>query len=323
MIFITRNIPTIGLTILREHGFEPRVYSSDEAIPRAELLREVRGCRGLIALLSDRVDDELLDAAGENLEVVANFAVGYDNIDVAACSRRRVVVSNTPGVLTEATADHAFALMLAVARRLLEGHQLVTSGGWRGWAPMQLLGRDISGQTLGIIGMGRIGRALARRARAFAMTVLYHNRHRDEAFEAEQGVRFVPTLLDLLQDSDVVSIHTPLTTETHHLIGEAELESMKPSAILVNTARGPIVDEAALVRALEQRRIWGAGLDVFEREPVVSEGLARLPNVVLTPHLGSATERTRDAMARLCAEAIVAVLGGRRVPQLLNPEVLG
>jgi glyoxylate reductase len=320
-VFITRRLPVAGLAALHDAGFDVDMRAADDACPRDELLAGVNGAAAVVTLLSDRVDDEFLDAAGTGLRIVTNYAVGYDNVDVEACSRRGVAVANTPDVLTEATADHAFALLLAVARRVREGHALAASGNWRGWQPLQLLGRDVSGSTLGIVGMGRIGGAVARRARAFDMPVLYHNRRRNPDAEAAVGARFV-TLDELLVESDAVSLHAPLTPETHHLIDAAAITRMKPSAILINTSRGPLVDEAALVDALSGRRLWGAGLDVFEQEPVVHPGLRELTNVVLAPHTGSATERTRTAMARLCAEATVGVLSGGSAANVLNAAAI-
>lgn len=319
--FITRRLPEAGLEPLRRADIEVAMRPADDPIERVALLAGVRGAAAVITLLTDRVDEAFLDAAGDRLRIVANYAVGYDNIDVAACSRRGVAVANTPDVLTEATADHAFALLLAVARRIREGHALVASGRWSGWQPMQLLGREVGGATLGIVGLGRIGRAVARRALGFGMTVLYHNRHRDPDAEADLGVR--PAPLDaLLAASDVVSLHTPLTEATRHLLDAAALDRMKPTAILVNTARGPVVDEEALVDALRRGRLWGAGLDVYEREPEVTAALTELDNVVLAPHTGSATSSARTAMARLASEAVVAALDGRAAPNVLDPAAL-
>jgi len=320
-VFITRRLPELGLAPLRAAGFEVRMREDDGPIDRQALLDGVAGADAVITLLTDVVDDAFLDAAGAGLGVVANYAVGYDNIDVAACSRRGVAVANTPDVLTETTADQAFALLLAVARRVREGHALVASGGWTGWQPLQMLGQDVGGASLGILGLGRIGEAVARRAAGFGMRIRYHNRHRNHQAERSLGADYAP-LDELLSESDVVSLHAPLTDQTRHIIDARALSLMKPSAILINTSRGPLVDEAALVEALKQERLWGAGLDVFENEPGVHEGLPGLPNVVLAPHAGSATRATRTAMARLCAEAIAAVLSGRPAPNLLNPEVV-
>lgn len=310
-MFVTRRLPEAGLAPLREAGLLVEVHQADEPIGRRDLLKRVRGAAALITLMSERVDDELLRAAGPQLRAVANYAVGYDNIDVEACRRHGVVATNTPGVLTDATADMAFALLLAVARRLREGDELVRSGRWTGWQPLQLLGAQVSGATLGIVGLGRIGRAVARRARGFDMDVLYHNRRADPAAERELGVRYA-SLRELLERSDFVSLHAPLTPETRHIIGSAELRRMKPSAVLINTARGAVVDEAALVAALRDGTIAGAGLDVFEEEPTVHPGLPPLPNVVLAPHLGSATLETRTAMALACSRAVIDVLEGRQ-----------
>ncbi len=315
-VLVTRRLPEAGLAPLREAGLDVDVHDADTAIPRDELLRRAAGAAALVTLMSERVDDELLDAAGPRLRVVANYAVGYDNVDVAACAARGVAVTNTPDVLTDATADLAFALLLAAARRLVEGDALVRSGTWTGWQPGQLLGRQVSGRALGLVGLGRIGGAVARRARGFGMRLAYHNRRRDEAAEAELGAVYLP-LDELLATSDFVSLHVPLTPATRHLIGARELALMKPTAVLVNTARGPVVDEAALVDALREGRLFAAGLDVFEREPEVHPGLPGLANVVLAPHVGSATVETRTAMALACSRAVVDVLQGRTPPNLV------
>jgi glyoxylate reductase len=317
-VFITRRVPQVGIKLLQEAGFTVKVHDSDLPIERSALLEQLRtgNYQALLTTLTDKVNDELLDAA-PNLKIVTNFAVGYDNIDVSACTKRNVAASNTPGVLSEATADQALALILAVTRRVVEGHTMIANNEWLGWAPTQLLGQDITGRTLGIIGMGRIGQEVAKRAKGFDMNVIYFNRSRDQDAEETLGARYVD-LATLLKESDVISIHCPYSKETHHLIDESELKQMKPNAILVNTARGPIVHEAALVKALKEKWLWGAGLDVFEFEPKVTEELKAMPNVTLAPHLGSATEGTRNAMITLAAEAIIAVLNNKRVPHLLN-----
>ncbi|HLU66975.1 MAG TPA: D-glycerate dehydrogenase [Kofleriaceae bacterium] len=291
----------------------------DGSFPRAALLAELAGADALISLLDVRVDDELL-AAAPRLRIVANCAVGYDNVDVPAATRRGVVVTNTPDVLTDATADLAFALLLAAARRLGEGEALIRSGAWQGWAPGQLLGQAIAGRTLGIIGLGRIGQAVARRARGFDMEILYSG-PREVAAAGPLGARRVP-LEELLGAADAVTLHCPLTPETRHIIDAAALARMKRTAILVNTSRGPCVDEEALADALERGVIAGAGLDVFEREPEVHPRLLASRRAVLLPHLGSATLAARGGMARLCAEAVSAVLAGRRPAHPVNPEVL-
>ncbi|MEP0845678.1 MAG: D-glycerate dehydrogenase [Phycisphaerae bacterium] len=312
-VLITRQLPSAAAETLRRAGHDVLTLEDGEPAPRAEVLARLPGCAGVITLLSDRVDDEFLDAAGPGLLIVANFAVGFDNIDLEACRRRGVFASNTPDVLTNATADLAWALILAAARRVVEGDRLVRSGAWRGWAPLQLLGLELCGATLGIVGAGRIGSAVARRAAGFEMRILYYDPRRNEALEQQTGAR-PAELADLLRASDVVTLHAPMCRENRHLIGEPQLAMMKPTAILVNTARGPLVDEAALLTALREGRIAAAGLDVYEFEPQVSAGLAEQENVVLLPHLGSATVAARERMAALAAENVVAALAGREPP---------
>ena len=303
---MTREIPEAGLRLL--DGFD--VSMLHERPPeRGELLEAVRGVSGVLSTATEKMDGEVMDAAGDGLRIVANMAVGYDNIDVEAARERDVVVTNTPGVLDETTADVAFMLMLAAARRLGEAERLLRAGRWEWWGPKQLRGLDVWGKKLGIVGMGRIGQAVARRARGFGMEILYHNRSRNEDAENELAARYLG-LEDLLRESDFVSIHTPLTEETRHLIGERELDLMKPTAVLVNTSRGPVVDEGALAEALEGGRIFAAGLDVYEEEPRVHPGLLELENAVLAPHIGSASMETRDRMATLAAENLRAVLSG-------------
>lgn len=312
-VLVTGRIPGPALQALRaEHDVD--LWDCDDLIPRSELLRRAAGAHALVTLLTERVDAALLDAAGPQLRVVANVAVGHDNIDVPACRERAVVATNTPGVLTEATADLAFALVLMTTRRLVEGDRLVRSGEpWR-WGMFHLLGSGLQGRTLGVVGLGDIGRATARRARAFGMQVAYSSRTpADPDVVAELGAQRVD-LDELVTTADVVSIHCPLTTATHHLFGAERLARMKPTAHLVNTARGPVVDEAALVQALRDGTIAGAGLDVFEHEPDVHPGLRELDNVVLLPHLGSATVETRTAMADLAAGNVLAVLRGQPAP---------
>ncbi|MFM7253722.1 MAG: 2-hydroxyacid dehydrogenase [Ilumatobacteraceae bacterium] len=312
-IAVTGRIPEPGLVMLREAG-EVSAWDSAE-VPSAEQVHEmVRGADAVVTLLTTKVDDALLDAAGPQLRVVANVAVGYNNIDVAACARRGIVATNTPGVLTEATADIAMALVLMATRRLGEGERVIRGGTPWQWGMFYMLGTGIQGQQLGIIGMGDIGQSLARRARAFGMTIAYANRKPVAAsIEAELGAVFM-SQDELLASSDVVSLNCPYSPATHHLIGAAELARMKPSAYLVNTARGPIVDEAALVDALRAGTIAGAGLDVFEHEPAVHPGLLECEQAVLIPHLGSATIETRSAMATLAARNVAAVLAGSTPP---------
>jgi glyoxylate reductase len=286
---------------------------ADAELTTERLRAELRDADALLPLLSVRVDQSLLDAA-PRLSIVANYAVGYDNVDLAACSARGIVVTNTPDVLTDATADLAIGLMLAAGRRFVEADRLARSGQWSGWAPDQLFGLDLGGATLGIVGLGRIGRAVAHRARAFGMNIVHTQRH-----ESEDG--WLP-LDELLAVSDVVSLHCPLSRETRHLLGAAEFARMKPTAVLVNTARGPIVDEAALAAALRAGRPGWAGLDVFEDEPRIHPDLVANERVVLLPHVGSATRGTRARMAEVAAECIRERLAGRTPPHVVNLEVL-
>ena len=298
--------------------FDAEYWSDSDRPQRSEVLRRVADKDGLICLLTEKIDDELL-AAAPRLRIVANVAVGFDNIDVAACTRRNVAVSNTPGVLDETTADFAWTLLMAVARRLIEGDALARSGAWKGWNLDQLCGADVWGKTLGIIGFVRIGRALARRASGFAMRVMYSDQAR-AAREIEDDLRAeYAERDDLLRQADFVSLHVPLLPDTRGLIGARELALMKPSAFLINTSRGPVVQEAALVAALEKRRIAGAALDVYEREPQIGHGLLR-PNVVLAPHLASASVETRTRMAMMAVDNIMAFFQGQRPPNLVNPE---
>jgi D-3-phosphoglycerate dehydrogenase len=287
-----------------------------EPMQLAEACREVEG----LVAAGARVTEELLEQA-PRLRVIANVGVGYDNIDVAACTRRRIVVTNTPDVLTETTADLAFALLMAAARRLVESDRYVREGHWHYWQWGYLWGADLFGKTLGVYGLGRIGKAVARRARGFSMRVLYYDLVRPTpALEQELGAQFVDRET-LLREADFLTLHVPLTPETYHLIGARELAMMKATAFLINAARGKVVDEAALVEALQSRRIAGAGLDVFEREPHIHPALLALPNIVLTPHVGSATSETRLAMAMLAAENLLAALEGRCPPNPVNPEI--
>jgi glyoxylate reductase len=305
-VLITREIPEAGLRVLEPFDVTVLYERPPE---RDELLEAVRGVSGVLSTATENMDGEVMDAAGEDLKVIANMAVGYDNVDVEAAGERGVVVTNTPGVLDETTADVAFMLLLAAARRLGEGERLLRAGRWEWWGPKQLMGRDVWGKRLGIVGFGRIGQAVARRARGFGMEIIYYNRSRKKAAERELEASYMD-LDELLQSADFVSIHTPLTPETTHLIGADELDTMKPEAVLVNTSRGPVVDEPALAGALAERRIFAAGLDVYEDEPEAHPKLLELENVVLAPHIGSASIETRDRMATLAAENLAAVLRG-------------
>ena len=307
---VTNRLPASALELLRQAG-ELRLDNCEEALPRPDLVELVVGADAVLTLLHDRVDEELLEAAGPQLRCVANVAVGYDNVDLEAAVRRGVTVTNTPGVLDDATADLTLALILAATRRLAEGDRLVRSGSGWSWGMHFMLGSGLQGKRLGIVGFGGIGRKVAERARAFGMEIAYHSRNRAPAeVEAALAAERQP-LERLLANSDVVSLHVPLTPETRHLIGAVELAAMKPGAVLVNAARGPVVDERALAAALANGEIAAAGLDVYEREPHVEPALLELDNVVLTPHLGSATVETRTAMAELAARNAISVLSGQ------------
>jgi glyoxylate reductase len=318
-VYITRPLPSYAIELLNPRC-NVRVHGEDAPLRTQDLSEACREVDGLL-VVGTRVNQEVLEQA-RKLRVVANCAVGYDNIDVAACTSRRIVVTNTPGVLTGTTADLAFALLMAAARRVLEGDRLIREGRWQQWQWGLLWGADVSEKTLGLYGFGQIGQAVARRGRGFSMRILYHARRRaPEVLERELEARYVDRET-LLRESDFLSLHIPLSAETRHLIGAAELALMKPTAFLINTARGKVVDEEALVNALQAGRIAGAGLDVFEHEPRVHPALLEMRNVVLVPHVGSATAETRLKMAMLAAENLLAALDGRRPPNVVNPEVL-
>ncbi|MCR4398895.1 MAG: D-glycerate dehydrogenase [Firmicutes bacterium] len=320
-VYVTRKLPDEVAGILTPF-FEVESWPHEDVpVSRSALLSGVETADGLVRLLTDRIDRSVLDGA-RRLKIVANVAVGFDNVDVGACTERGIAVTNTPGVLTESTADLAFALLLAAARRIPEAQDALKRFEWKAWSLMFLTGRDVHSATLGIVGMGRIGRAVARRAAGFSMRILYYSRRRDAEIEGETGAVFRP-LDELLRESDFVSIHLPLTEETRHLIGERELSLMKPTSVLVNTSRGPVVDEAALCHALERRTIWAAGLDVYEEEPLPAQSpLRSLDNVVLLPHIGSATVTTRTRMASMAAENVREFLLRGKALTPVNPEVL-
>jgi glyoxylate reductase len=320
-IVVTRRLPEPAIDLLREAG-DVWVSPDDRPLETQELHDAVKGADVALTLLHDKVDGAFLDAAGDQLRAVCNVAVGYDNVDVPAATERGVLITNTPGVLTDATADLAMTLILAATRRIGEGERLIRNREPWSWHMFMLLGMGLQDKTLGVVGMGAIGQALARRAKAFGMEIVYFDAQRaDEAVERELGARQVE-LDELLSSADVVSVHAPLMDETRHLIDSDALAKMKDTAYLVNSARGPIVDEAALVDALKSGQIAGAGLDVFENEPEVHPGLLELDNVVLLPHLGSATIETRTAMACLAAQNAIAVLKGEQPPTPVNPDVL-
>jgi glyoxylate reductase len=317
-VFVTRRIPEAGLELLRNR-YHVTMNEEDRPVTRPELLAAVQDAAGVLCLLTDRIDGEVMAAAAQ-VKGFANYAVGFDNIDLVEATCRKLPVSNTPGVLTDATAEMAWTLLFAVARRIVESDPVMRSGQWKGWGPLQFVGGDVTGKSLGVIGGGRIGQAFALKSRGFEMPVLYVDERPNEILERELGARKV-ALEELLSDADFVSVHVPLTPATRHLIDSAALRRMKRSAYLINTARGPVVDEAALVEALREGLIAGAGLDVYEAEPRMALGLAGLPNVVLAPHTGSATVTSRNNMALKAARNLIAMIEGERAPDCLNPQV--
>ncbi|MEM2518494.1 MAG: glyoxylate reductase, partial [Candidatus Bathyarchaeia archaeon] len=321
-VYVTRELPERGMKIIRER-FDAEVWPEYGPPPKEEIIRKAKGVDALVTLLSDKIDAEVFDAAPK-LKIVAQMAVGFDNIDVAEATRRGIYVTNTPGVLTETTADFAWALLMAVARRVVEADKYVRTGQWKvGWHPSMLLGRDVYGATLGIVGAGRIGTAVARRAKGFNMKILYYDVvPMPPEIEKELGAKRVD-LDTLLRESDFVSIHVPLMKETYHLINEEKLRLMKKTAYLINNSRGPVVDEKALYKALKEGWIAGAALDVFEQEPTpVDNPLLKLDNIVVAPHISSASYETRSRMAEMVAENLVAFFEGRIPPNLVNPDVV-
>ncbi|MGH2437940.1 MAG: 2-hydroxyacid dehydrogenase [bacterium] len=320
-VYITRKIPEEAVKIVRDAAEVRNWEREDIPVPRETLLREVPRLDGLLSLLTDRVDDELMDLAPD-LKIVSNLAVGFDNIDVPAATRRKIVVTNTPDVLTETVADFAFCLLLAAGRRLVAGDAYVRAGKWKTWALMLLAGQDLYGATLGLIGLGRIGSAVARRAKGFEMRVIYYDPYRREDIEKQLGIEY-REMNEVLREADFISVHVPLMESTRHLISHDQFRLMKKTAVFVNTSRGPVVDQRALAEALQARQIFAAGIDVFEKEPVPDdEPLLKLDNVVVAPHIASASVPTRIRMATLAAENLVAVLQGKRPPNPVNPEVL-
>jgi len=319
-IYVTRPISDAARVRLCDACSDIEINPERRTLTRDELIRSLRHRDAVIAFLTDEIDAEVIERA-ETLRVIANCAVGFDNIDVRAATARGIVVTNTPDVLTDATADLAWTLLMAIARRIVEADRFVRSGRFRGWEPDLMLGADLSGQTLGVIGAGRVGSAFAKRSMGFGMRVLYVNPEPNESLERDLGARRVD-LETALREADFVSLHVPLTAETRHLISRDRIALMKPTAYLVNTSRGPVVDEAALVDALRARRIAGAALDVFEHEPDLAAGLADLDNVVLAPHIGSATTETRTRMIMLAADNVFAAMRGERPPNIVNPEAL-
>jgi glyoxylate reductase len=318
-VFVTRAIPDKGLGLIKDFC-DVEVWLDEMPPSRNELLQHVRGLDGLLSLLTDKIDDEVMDEAGPQLQVISNLAVGFDNIDIQAATARKIPVGNTPDVLTDATADFAFALMMAVARRIPEAARYVQDGKWKTWGPMTLLGVDLNGATLGLVGFGRIGKAMARRATGFDMRVIYY-----DPSDKNPGPDLKALRVDfetLLKECDFISLHTPLTPDTRHLISSEAFSKMKPSAVLVNTARGPIVDMEALYQALKENRIFGAGLDVTDPEPLpLDSPLLTLDNIVIAPHIASASKATREKMSWMAAQNLIAGLKGEPLPNCVNPQV--
>ncbi len=319
-VMVTGNIsPEVMALIKEEHQVEAN--TEDKPMERDRLLQSVGDKDGLLCMITDKIDEELLDRAPQ-LKMIANYGVGFNNIDIRVATNRGIPVSNTPGVLTDATADLTFALILAIARRVVEGDRRTREGKFRFWAPSLFLGGEVSGKILGIVGLGRIGKAVARRASGFDMKIFYHNRHQLEQSEEKDLNAAYVSLETLITESDFISLHVPLSEQTHHLIGREELNRMKPTAYLINTSRGPVVDEQALLDALQKKEIAGAGLDVYENEPKLIPGIKALDKVILLPHVGSATVETRKKMAMLAARNLLAGLRGEIPPNCLNCETI-
>lgn len=321
-VFVTRILPDAGLSLIKQHC-DAEIWSDQLPPPYAVIRQKIANCEGLVSLLTDKVDAALLDAA-PSLKVVSNFAVGFNNIDIKAASERGIAVGNTPGVLTDATADMAFCLLIGAARRLTEGHQYTVSGKWKTWEPLGHLGQDLAGRTLGIVGMGRIGYAMAKRCHAgWDMKILYHDTYKNEKAEKDFAARQVD-IDTLLRESDFISLHTDLNEKTRGMISTEQFKQMKRTAVLINSARGPLIDQKALYEALKANTIFAAGLDVTDPEPPAADDpLLKLPNIVIAPHIASATVGTRNAMAEICANNLIAGLKGDKLPAWVNPEVEG
>ena len=317
-VYVTRSILEEGVELLKKEGFQVDVNPENKVLSKDELKKAIVGADGVLCLLTDKIDGEVLDAAGPSLKIVANYAVGYDNIDIAAAKQRNVMITNTPGVLTEAVAEHAFALLITMAKHIVEADRFTREGKYEQWDPKGFLGPQLQGKTLGILGLGRIGSRVAEIGnKGFGMKIIYYDVKQNPEFEQQLGATF-GSVEEVLKNSDFVSIHVPLLPETKHLVGKNQLSMMKKDAILINTSRGPVVDEQALVEALKNKVIAGAGLDVYENEPTLTPGLADLPNVVLTPHIASGTFEARNAMSKLAAENIIAALKGQEPPNLVK-----
>jgi len=319
-IFIDHPIPDRGFKLLQAKGYEVVMDSKDHIRGTDDVSADMKGKNydALLTLLSDKIDAKLFDAAGPQLKIVANYAVGYDNIDIIEAKRRGIMVTNTPDVLNESVAEHTFALMLSIAHRIVEADKFMRAGKFQGWMPKLLLGTDLSHKILGVVGLGRIGqRVVENGARGFNMSVIYHDIKRNEDFEKEFNAVYKDKIEDLLKEADFISLHVPLLPSTKHLIDANRLNLMKNTAYLINTSRGPVIDEKALVEALEAQKIKGAALDVFENEPEMAKGLSELDNVIVTPHIASATEETRQKMSETAAKNIIAALEGKTPPNLL------
>ena len=322
-IFVTRPIPESGIKLLKDKGYEVIVNTAagDRVAEEQEMIEGAKGADAILSLLTDKITSNVMDAGLPTLKIIANFAVGYDNIDIKTATEKNILVTNTPGVLTETVAEHAFGMLIAISRRIVEGDKYSRQGKFKAWGPLLLLGTDLKDKTLGIVGLGRIGSRVAHFAnKGFEMKILYNDIQRNQEFENEVGATFCENLDDLISQSDFVSLHCPINENTKHLMDERRIGLMKPSAYLINTARGPVVDEVALIKALEQKKIKGAALDVFEFEPKISEGLMSLDNVIMTPHTASASEETRGKMAEMAATNIIEALEGRTPPNLVKPN---
>ncbi len=319
-IFITRQIPQPGIDLLIENGFDVDVYTEDKPIPIKVLLEKVENIDALLPLLTDSISAEIIEK-GNKLKIIANYAAGFNNIDLEAATVREIVVTNTPGVLTEATADLTWALIMAVSKRIVEGDEFTRAGKFTGWGPLLFLGGEITGKTLGIVGAGRIGTAVAQRAFGFNMNILYTDGNKNDIIENKLKGKKVE-LDELLKNSNFISLHVPLTERTFHLIDKEEFQKMKNTAYMINTSRGPVINESALVNALQNNQIAGAGLDVYENEPELKEDLIRLKNTVLLPHIGSATLEARTKMAIMAATNIISYFEGKKPPNIINPEIL-
>ena len=320
-IFVTRKIPESGIKLLQK-SCHVKIYPKDQVIPKDELIKEVKQCDALLCLLTDKIDKEVIDA-NHKLKIISNYAIGFNNIDVAYATKKGIPVTNTPGkAIVDAVAEHTIALMFAITKRIVEADQFMRAGKYKTWEPLLLLGMELVGKTIGIVGLGRIGSGVAQRAKAMGMKMVYYDVKRNADFEKEFSAHYL-SLNDLLKSADVVSVHVPLLPTTKHLIGNKELSLMKKTAYLINTSRGQVIDEKALAQSLKHKKIAGAGLDVYEFEPKLTAGLTKLPNVVLTPHIASATIEARSEMSLDAAQNILAVLRGRKPKMLVNKEVYG